>query len=29
VGTDFRTTTPTVTTVVKLPGAVNDKYTRV
>lgn len=25
-GTDFKTITPTVTTVVKLPGATNDKY---
>ncbi len=25
-GTDFKTLVPTVTTVVKLPGAVNDKY---
>lgn len=25
-GTDFKTLTPTITTVVKLPGATNDKY---
>jgi quercetin dioxygenase-like cupin family protein len=25
-GTDFRTLSPTVTTVVKIPGATNDKY---
>ena len=27
-GSDFRTLTPVVTTVVKLPGATNDKYAR-
>lgn len=26
-GTDFKTLLPTITTVVKLPGATNDKYT--
>lgn len=28
-GTDFLTLTPVVTTVVKLPGATNDKYLRI